>query len=239
MTTLTRFVLRHKKLVVAFWLVVTVVAFAAIQPSADALSEEFNLPGREAYEANVEVAELYGNGGDVATIVPVVTLPEGTTVDSPGVVDELDAAFARVQEALPDARVASYASTGDRAFVSDDGRTTFGLAYIRPVPSLDPGQEEARLAQEAVDGLTVAGAPIEITGLEALRGASENEDGEGRSVLIEVMIAGGGALIISASSSPRSWRSYRCSWRSSRSRRASCSSGRSPRSPTSRSSFSF
>jgi hypothetical protein len=35
---------------------------------------------------------------------PVVTLPEGTTVDSPGVATEFDAALARVKAALPDAR---------------------------------------------------------------------------------------------------------------------------------------
>ena len=198
MTTLTRFVLGHKKLVVVFWLIVTVVAFGAIGPAADALSEEFNLPGREAFETNVEVAQIYGNGGDVAPIVPVVTLPEGTTVDSPGIVEELAAAFARVQAALPNARVASYASTGDRAFVSDDGRTTYGLAFIPLVAGLDLGQEEARLAQEALDGVTVGGSPVEVTGLEALRGASEGGEGgdSDSGVLLEVLIAGAGALII-------------------------------------------
>ena len=196
MATLTRFVLRHKKLVVAFWLIVTIVAFGAIGPAADALSEEFNLPGREAFETTVELAQIYGNGGDVAPIVPVVTLPEGTTVDSPGVVGELDTAFARIQAALPEARVASFASTGDRAFVSDDGRTTYGLAFIPLVPGLDIGQEEALLAQEAVDGFTVGGSPVEVTGLEALRGASEGGESGDNGVLIEVLIAGGGALLI-------------------------------------------
>ena len=85
MTALTRFVLAHKRLVLVFWLVVTVGAFAAVQPAGNALSQQFGVPGGEGYETNQELAELYGNGGDVAPLVPVVHLPPGTTVDSPGV----------------------------------------------------------------------------------------------------------------------------------------------------------
>ncbi len=123
---------------------VTVAAFAAIGPAGNALSQQFSMPGREGFETNQELAEIYGNGGDIAPLVPVVTLPQGTTVDSPGVAGELDAALAKVEAALPDARIASYASTGDRAFVSDDGRTTFALVYIPAKGGVDPGQAEAR-----------------------------------------------------------------------------------------------
>jgi putative drug exporter of the RND superfamily len=198
MAALTRWVLAHKKSVVAFWAVVTVAAFASVQPAVDALSEEFTLPGREAYETNREIAAIYGNGGDVAPIVPVVTLPEGTTVDSPGVAGELDTALARVQAALPAARLASFASTGERAFVSEDGRTTFALVLVPQKLGFDVGQEEARLAQEAVDGITVGGSPVDVTGLEALRGAAAGDAADSPSVLIEVLVAGTGALVVLA-----------------------------------------
>ncbi len=200
MTTLTRWVLAHKRLVAGFWLLVTIAAFAAIGPAGGALSEEFTtVPGREGFETNREVADIYGNGGDVAPILPVVTLPEGTTVDSPGVTEELDAALARVEAALPGARLASYASTGDRAFVSADGRTTFALVYIPPRGGLEPGQKEAQQAQAALDGATVGGAPVGVTGFEALRAADQGEDaGASVSVLVEVLVAGAGALVILA-----------------------------------------
>ena len=84
MATLTRWVLAHKRVVIGFWIVVTIVAFASVQPASDSLSQEFTVPGREGFETNREIAARYGNGGDVAPIVPVVTLPAGTTVDSPG-----------------------------------------------------------------------------------------------------------------------------------------------------------
>jgi putative drug exporter of the RND superfamily len=198
MAALTRWVLAHKKPVVAFWAVVTVAAFASVQPAVDALSQEFTLPGREAYETNREIAAIYGNGGDVAPIVPVVTLPKGTTVDSPGVAGELDSVLARVQAALPAARLASFASTGERAFVSEDGRTTFALVLVPQKLGFDVGQEEARLVQAAVDGITVGGSPVDVTGLEALRGAAAGEAGDSPSVLIEVLVAGAGALVVLA-----------------------------------------
>ena len=139
MAALTSWVLKHKRLVLGLWLVVTVAAFAAVGPAGKALSQQFNVPGREGFETNKELAAIYGNGGDVAPIVPVVQLPQGTTVDSPGVSAQLDAALAKVEAALPLASTASYASTGDRAFVSDDGRTTFALVYIPAKGGVDAG----------------------------------------------------------------------------------------------------
>ena len=156
------------------------------------------MPGREGSETNREIAARYGNGGDVVPIVPVVTLPKGTTVDSPGVIEELDAALSRVEGALPDARLASYASTGDGAFVSEDGRTTFALVYVPHGGGLEGGQEDAELAQAALDGVTIGGVPIQVTGLDALRAAAGESEGAQVSVLAEVLVAGVGALAILA-----------------------------------------
>jgi RND superfamily putative drug exporter len=199
MATLTGWVLAHKRLVVGVWLVVTLAAFAAIGPAGKALSPEYTVPGREGFETNRELAATYGNGGDVAPIVPVVSLPAGRTVDSPGVTRQLDAALARVKAALPEARLASYASTHDRGFVSEDRRTTFALVYIPAKGGVDPGQAEARLAQAALAGVTVGGAPVQVTGLDALR-ATGKGDGAGKStgVLVETLAAGLGALLVLA-----------------------------------------
>jgi RND superfamily putative drug exporter len=201
MTALTRWVLLHKRLVTGVWVLVTIAAFASIQPASDALSEEFPIPGREGFEANREIASIYGSGGDIAPLVPVVTLPKGTTVDTPGVKAELAAALAKVQGALPDARISSYASTGDSAFVSRDRRTTYALVSIPLLPGLEPGQEESRRAQDALEGVIVGGAPVDVTGLDALRAggaAGAGADDTSVSVLVEVLAAGLGALVILA-----------------------------------------
>ncbi len=196
MNAVTSFVLGHKRLVLGLWLVVTIGAFAAIQPAGNALSQQFNIPGREGFETNQALVEIYGNGGDVAPTVPVVTLPEGKTVDSPGITRQLDAAVARVEAALPQARTASYASTGDRAFVSGDGRTTFALAFIPAKGGVDPGQVEARRAQAALADVTVGGAAVEVTGLDALRASAGESEGSGTGVLLGTLLAALGALLV-------------------------------------------
>jgi putative drug exporter of the RND superfamily len=198
MNALIRFVLDHKRLVLGFWLAVMIAAFAAIGPAGSSLSQQFDIPGREGFETNSELAAIYGAGGDVAPIVPVVTLPQGKTVDSPGVRAELGAAMEKVQAALPKSISASFASTGDRAFVSDDGRTTFALVYIPSKGGVDPGQEEARAAQAALADVTVGGSPVEVTGLDALRASAGDSEGSGTGVLLATLLAALGALLVLA-----------------------------------------
>jgi RND superfamily putative drug exporter len=198
--SVSRFVLAHRRLVVVFWAAVTVGALAAIQPAGDALNQQFTVPGREGFTTNREIQALYGTGGsDVTPIVPVVTLPKGTTVESPGVRAELAAAVDRVKAALPGARVASYASTGDRAFVSNDGATTFALVYIPSRGGLEPGQKEAQAAQAALKNVTVGGSPVHVTGLDALRASAAGDEAGGSvTLLVEVLVAGVGALLVLA-----------------------------------------
>jgi RND superfamily putative drug exporter len=198
MAALTGWVLSHKRLVLGLWLVVWIAAVAALGPAGNSLSQQFNVPGREGFETNKELAEIYGAGGDVAPIVPVVTLAAGKTVDSPGVRQELDGALAKIEAALPESISASFASTGDRAFVSDDGRTTFGLVYIPAKGGVDPGQEEARAAQAALEGVTVGGSAVEVTGLDALRASAGDNEGDGAGVVLGTLVAALGALLVLA-----------------------------------------
>jgi RND superfamily putative drug exporter len=196
MARLTRWVLGHKKLVVTLWIALAVAGVAAMGPADRSFEQHFNVPG-EAFAANSRIAATYGSGGDVAPLVPVVSLPDGKTVDSPGVRAELEHALSKVRAALPEARVASYASTGDRTFVSEDGRTTFALVYIPAKGGVDPGQAEARAAQQAVNDVTVGGAPVQVTGVDALRAAAAHgSDGGGTSLAVEALIAGVGALVV-------------------------------------------
>jgi RND superfamily putative drug exporter len=195
---LTRWVLGHKRTVVVSWLVLTIVGIALAGPASDALTPGYSVPGKEGWETNEEIVARYGNtGGSTAPLVPVVVLPEGRTVDSPGVRAELAAVDERLRESLPGSRIASFASTGDRAFVSDDGRTIFTLAYPRPDPGTQWGEapEAAKAAGRALEGTTVAGAPVRLTGIDPLQEDS-GADSEGTSVLVEALIGGFGALLV-------------------------------------------
>jgi putative drug exporter of the RND superfamily len=197
MPRLTQFLLRHKLAVVAAWLVVLVAGGAAAGVVPDRLSQEFAFPGQEGYEANVAILEAYGNGGPGNPLVPVVELPAGTTVDSPGVADALERAFAGVA-ADPRLRVLAWpATTDDRRLVVDGGRTVYGLVW-GPYQGQD-GADPA-LAQALGDGLgraLPAGAEVQVTGLDALREAAAEEPA-GTGVLVETLAGGLGALVVLA-----------------------------------------
>ncbi len=84
---------------------------------------------------------------------------------------------------MPSSRVAGFGSTGDRTFVSEDGRTAF--VYVFPPRSDDPfgGNVDAqRDLRDALADTTVAGAPVKVTGYDALFDSSgEADDGPGRA----------------------------------------------------------
>jgi putative drug exporter of the RND superfamily len=199
MSSLTRWVLAHKRIVVAAWLVLTVAGIMASGPASERMDQKFSVPGKEGWETNVSIAQRYeGTGGDSAPLLPVVTLPAGKSVSSPGVRSALTDIDRRLERALPGARVASYASTGDRAFVSRDGRTTFALVYPRPdsesIFGENPKAETA--ARSAIAGANVDGSPVHLTGFDALQKESGSDEGPG--VLLEALIGGAGALAVLA-----------------------------------------
>jgi putative drug exporter of the RND superfamily len=197
-SSLTRWVLSHKRTVVISWLLLTVVGIAVSGPATDALTPGYSVPGREGWETNEAITARYGGtGGMTAPLVPVVTLPRGTTVDSAGVRSELALVDNRLRKALPGSRIASFASTGDRTFVSKDGRTTFALAYPAPDPNSQWGEapQAAKEASRALEGLSVAGAPVRLTGIDALMEDS-GADNQGTSVLVEALIGAFGALLV-------------------------------------------
>jgi putative drug exporter of the RND superfamily len=198
MSTLTRWVLAHKRIVVLSWLVLTLAGIVAAGPATDALEPEFSVPDKEGWETNVAVAERYrGTGGDSAPLVPVVKLPAGQSVDSPRVKSDLAKVDARLERALPSARIASFASTGDRTFVSDDGSTTFAIVYPPPDPDSTFGENPRaeRAASAALRDVTVAGRPVHLTGFDALAEDSGAGD-EGPGVLLEAVLGAAGALAV-------------------------------------------
>jgi RND superfamily putative drug exporter len=241
MPRLTTFLLRHKLAVVAAWLVVLVAGGAAAGAVPGRLSQEFSFPGQEGYEANVAILETYGTGGPGNPLVPVVTLPQGITVDSPGVADALGRAFDGVA-AAPRLRVLAWpATTGDRRLVTDGGRTVYGLVWG---PFQGPEGADPALAATLADGLRRAlppGTGVQVTGLDALRTAAAEEPA-GTGVLVETLAGGLGALVVLAfvfgsflalvplliAAGPSSPPSWPCSGSPGWSRSASSSSSWSP-----------
>ncbi len=199
MASLTHWVLAHKRTVVISWILLTIAGIMAAGPASKALDQKFSVPNKEGWETNQAIAAKYnGTGGDTSPLLPVVTLPAGQSVNSPQVKRDLNRLDDTLTKTLPGSRVASYASTGDSAFVSDDGHTTYAIVYPKPDPNSSFGDNPhaATDVKNAVAGMTVAGAPVHVTGFDALQQSTGGGDGPG--VLLEALIGGFGALIVLA-----------------------------------------
>jgi putative drug exporter of the RND superfamily len=197
---LTLFVLAHKRLVAGFWIVVALAGLVGSGRASEALESSFSMPESNAFATNQEIERLFGSGGTTPTLVAVAQLPEGASVASAGVRSDLRALERRLEERVPGARAASYGSTGSRAFVSADGRTSFVVVHP-PVGAageqdqFDPEVIDA--AQQVVDSARVGGAKVELTGRPVLDRAG-SEEGGGTGVLVETLLAGVAALAVLA-----------------------------------------
>ena len=56
MAPLTRWVLAHKRIVVIFWVVLTLVGMASAGSATKALKQKFSVPGKEGWVTNQQIA---------------------------------------------------------------------------------------------------------------------------------------------------------------------------------------
>ena len=153
MVRLAEFVLRHRRLVMVFWLLMFAVGIGAASQVTDRLTVDFSLPGQPGYETEKQLLDTFGNGGSNPPTIAVVTVPEGTTVKAE--MAKITPVFQAIDKALPGTRMVDYAQTNDNVFLTDDGRTTYALVYPKPFESFtDVGPDVAMkpiLAQASKD----------------------------------------------------------------------------------------
>jgi putative drug exporter of the RND superfamily len=195
MEQLTRWVLRHRRLVVAIWLVVTIVGIATVSNAVNAMDQKFSVPGREGWVTNSEIAKIYNNtGSDTSPLLQVVTLPAGQSATN--FRSELKGLEDTAEKAIPKARVAGYGSTGSKAFLSGDGRTAFTIIYPPEDPKAPFGgnPDAEKNLRKAMQGAKISGAPVHLTGFDAL--SNQSGGGNGPGVFLEALVGGVGALIV-------------------------------------------
>jgi putative drug exporter of the RND superfamily len=192
MQSLTRFVLRHKLLVVAFWIVLASAGAMTAAATTKRLSSSFSMPG-PAYRTDARITAIYRDGGADPTVA-VITLPSGLTVSSRGVRAELERAFGAARLVMPVARVVDYATTGDPGFATRDGETTFAL--ITMPESFDQSKTAATDAgiERAVSAAAPSSWHVGITGIQALENSKPAS--RGASLVVESMLGGLGALVV-------------------------------------------
>ncbi len=194
-STVTSWVLRHKRLVIGFWIVLTIVGGATSGAATKAMKQKFSVPGKEGWEANKQIAATFhGTGGNSSPLVPVVTM-KGSAKDQRGALAGLEQ---KVRTTLPGSRVTGYGSTGSDAFLSKDGHTAFVIAYPAPDPDQpfgDNPKAEKKL-HAALRSQTIGGGQVRLTGYDALQ--DQSGGGNGPGVLLEALVGGLGALLVLA-----------------------------------------
>ena len=192
MERLARFVLRHRLSVAGVWLLLLLAGAASAGQLGDRLSFDFSLPGQPGYTAGQELLREYGVD-TTDTVVPVVTVPEGQTIEQARV--EVDGVFAALREQVPGLRVVDLASTGDERFVTADGRSAYALVQGPPPTGIGLGFQPQVV--EAVDTAATAAGLTSGTTSYALLSEGGGEEA-GTSVLIETLLGAGGALLVLA-----------------------------------------
>jgi putative drug exporter of the RND superfamily len=185
------FVLRHRRVVAALWLVALVAGMAASGHVSNRLKIDFSLPGQPGYETAQQIQHAFGNGALESPAIPVVTVPPGQTVA--GDEARIAAAFSELRRSNPDVRVVDFAVTGDRRFVTANGRSTFAMIFTPPSHSFGP-PAAVKAAQDSLNR-ALPGYQVGMTGLDQLQSGGSNK---GPGVLVETFIGALGALAVLA-----------------------------------------
>jgi RND superfamily putative drug exporter len=191
MLTVSRLVLRHKLLVAGFWLAVLAAGVFASAHLSGRLSQQVTIPGAAGYEANTQILRSYGDGGPGYPEVAVVTLPHGETAASGGGRAALKRAFGAIASARG-LRVADYANTGNRAFLTREPRVSYGLVFT-PYAG-EGGPSLAPQITAAIRPALPPGSQVRVTGMNELKSGGQAKQGLG--VVAETLTAGAAALAV-------------------------------------------
>jgi putative drug exporter of the RND superfamily len=190
MTRLAEFVLRHRLLVVLFWVVMVPVGGFAASQTSDRLTVDFSLPGQQGYQTEKQILATFGNGGSNPPTIAVVTVPKGTTVDEQ--LSKITPVFDQIKKALPQTRFVDYAETKNPVFLTDDKRTTYALVYPTEFKSFTDVGPDVKMKPILAQASKDTGFDFGVTGYNLL--AQGTDDPEAPSLLAETLLGALGAL---------------------------------------------
>ncbi len=191
MNGLTAFVLRHRRLVMLTWLVIVLAGVATLSSTTKRLSTDFKLPHEPSYIADSKVTALYHSGGDTVPIVVAVTAPPGQR-DTAAAADKVLTAAAN---SIHGSRLADQFNTGDKAFSTRDGQTSFGLVFVPQDTGRGFNNTQAPVISATAAAAAPAGWRTGVTGLAQLENGGSSK---GSSALTETMLGGIGSLAVLA-----------------------------------------
>jgi uncharacterized membrane protein YdfJ with MMPL/SSD domain len=103
----THFVLRHRKSILAAWILVFLIGGFASSKLSAILSNTFSVPGTASEQVRHDLQVHYGDRSDGSFTI-VFELPKGPAAAVPKVRSELAGAVARAAQALPGGKPAQF-----------------------------------------------------------------------------------------------------------------------------------
>jgi RND superfamily putative drug exporter len=195
MREVTRFCLRHRRLVVLAWLVLTVAGALTASAATGNLTHSFATPGTAGYDTNLRLLKTFGIDGNEQPSIAVLKLPAGVTMNTPAGQAIAARTFAAARQAGHLA-IADYANTRNPKLISADATTTWALLDM-PNPDMASGAGVMDRIEPALRAAAPPGAQVSVTGFEQIQTAG-GPGGGGPSVLVETLIGGIGALAVLA-----------------------------------------
>jgi RND superfamily putative drug exporter len=192
-TSITRFCLRHRRLVALVWLVLAVAGALTASTTTGRLTHSFATPGAAGYDTNLHLLQTLGIDGNEQPTIAVLTLPAGQNMHTAAGQDIAVRTFAAANEAGHLA-VADYANTHNAKLISADGRTTWAV-FDMPNPDVPPGTGVMEGIEPALHAAAPPGATVSVTGFEQIQTVGGGGGG-GPGVLVETLIGGVGALAV-------------------------------------------
>jgi RND superfamily putative drug exporter len=191
-TRFAEWVLRHRRIVSGLWILLFLAGAGSAGKLSDRLSLDFSLPGQPGYETEQQLIGAYGQSAD-GSLIAVLTAPAGRTIaDMRPAVGEV---FDQIHRQVPGVRVVDYANTGDKQFITDDGRSTFGLIFVPPPEGFGPGLDQ-KVKPVLTSAAAAAGLTPGLTGYQVLAEGDSGGDSDGPGILTETLLGGLGALAV-------------------------------------------
>ena len=196
MQKLTAVMLRHRLLIAAAWIALTIVGGLFVGKANSGLTHVIATPGLAGYDANQAMVKQLNLDGGEAPVIAVLKLPAGETMRTPAGQALAAKTFATAARAVRHVGLIDYATSDNPKLVSGDGSITWAF-YDVPNPDLGTFKNASAELEPALMRAVPAGAHVTVTGNEALQ-STGSRSGSGLSTLTETLIGAAAALVVLA-----------------------------------------
>jgi RND superfamily putative drug exporter len=196
---IAEFALKHRVAVIVFWFVALIAGGFASGKTTERLTTDFSVPGQPGFDTAKAINAALGQETDNGPALPVITVPEGQTVDQRRA--DIKAVWDKVRSDHPEWRVADWTTTNNDNLVTKDRRATYAVVYGPQPKSFADKPFGIQIATtygaqqpQNAEALKIVGTGYFELAVSDAEGGGETGGGPG--VLVEVLFGAVGALAV-------------------------------------------